>query len=100
MLNLLESHRFRHPISVDIYHPLNDVAVNSIPPQSKSMFDTAGRAYHLRLSSANQSYLNHITGVINIYGNPFLPHETKPILYTHSGCVKFTSTTNSFGKSK
>lgn len=51
------SHKFRQPISVDMYHPLNEVAENCIPPQSKSILLTAGNAYHLRLSSLNHSNL-------------------------------------------
>lgn len=53
----LVSQRFRQPISVDMYHPLNAVAVNSMPPQSNSILDTAGTAYHRKLRSLNQSYL-------------------------------------------
>lgn len=52
---LLTSHKFLHPISVDIYQPLKEVAVNWIPPQSNDMLDTAGNAYHRRSSSANHS---------------------------------------------
>lgn len=51
------SHRFLQPISVLIYHPLNDVAVNWMPPQSNIMLDTAGTAYHLKFNSENHLYL-------------------------------------------
>ena len=51
------SHRFLQPISVDIYHPLNAVAVNWMPPQSNIMLDTAGTAYHLKFNSENHLYL-------------------------------------------
>lgn len=51
------SNRFLQPISVDIYQPLNDVAVNWMPPQSNSIFDTAGNAYHLKFNSENHLYL-------------------------------------------
>lgn len=51
------SHKFRQPISVDMYHPLNEVAENCIPPQSNNILLTAGNAYHLKLSSLNHSNL-------------------------------------------
>lgn len=53
----LTSHRFLQPISVDMYQPLNDVAVNWMPPQSKSILLTAGTAYHLNCISLNHLYL-------------------------------------------
>lgn len=51
------SHKFLQPISVDIYHPLKDVAVNWMPPQSNIIEDTAGTAYHLKFNSENHLYL-------------------------------------------
>lgn len=56
-LYLCGSHKFLHPISELMYQPLNGHAVNWIPPQSNSIPDTAGRQYHRRPKSANQSNL-------------------------------------------
>lgn len=53
----LTSHKSLAPISVLMYQPLNGAAVNSNPPQSNTMFETAGTAYHFKLSLANHSYL-------------------------------------------
>lgn len=64
-LYLCGSHKFLHPISELMYQPLNGHAVNWIPPQSNSIPDTAGRQYHRRPKSANQSNLRvgrcHVT---------------------------------------
>lgn len=51
------SHKLRHPISVAMYQPLKAVAVNWTPPQSNSMFETAGRAYQRSSIAPNQSNL-------------------------------------------
>lgn len=56
---LYVSHKLRHPISVAMYHPLNAVAVNWTPPQSNSMFETAGRAYHRSPIPPNQLNLRN-----------------------------------------
>lgn len=40
-----------------MYQPLNGMAVNCSPPQSKAMLDTAGNAYQRKSNSSNQSYL-------------------------------------------
>lgn len=40
-----------------MYQPLNVVAVNCMPPTSKSIDETAGRAYQRRPSSVNHSNL-------------------------------------------
>lgn len=84
------SHKFRQPISVDMYHPLNEVAENCIPPQSKSILLTAGNAYHLRLSSLNHSNLKIRIEHIFKWG-----WET-----TYFGWINGTSKTNSGGYSK
>lgn len=62
MLRRLVSHRFRHPISVDMYHPLKAVAVNWMPPQSNSIPDTAGSAYQRRFRSANHLNVGWLNG--------------------------------------
>lgn len=45
------------PISELIYQPLKGAAGNSRPPISRSMLDTAGRAYQRRPRAANHSSL-------------------------------------------
>ncbi|TNN35934.1 hypothetical protein EYF80_053904 [Liparis tanakae] len=45
------------PISVPMYQPLKGQQVNSRPPISSSMLETAGRLYHFSSRSLNHSYL-------------------------------------------
>ena len=45
-----------------MYHPLKGMPGNSSPPQSNSMPETAGRAYHFKPKSKNQSYLERRVG--------------------------------------
>lgn len=55
ILNRLLSQKFLQPTSVPMYQPLKAVPVNSRPPQSILILETAGKAYQRKPRSWNHS---------------------------------------------
>lgn len=99
------------PISELIYQPLKGAAGNSRPPISRSMLDTAGRAYQRRPRAANHSSLGfgvQISLCAELSCAPHSPSSKEglqvahahPVLHAHVGCSRGTSRTSSGGRVK